>query len=547
MKKKSMRSIALILGVVMLLSLLAACATDPPATQTGPQEGQGAQHETVIGPEEGGGVVVEGDAEDADELMEEVQIIIDNNPIAVLNPHSPAANATSTGWALTMIHDRLIENIPGYGFQPGLALEYHTEDYQHFIFNLRQGVTFSNGDPFTANDVAWTIQHAQQHGAGSQASANWSSVAEVNVIDDHTLEINLDGIDVDFIFALTRPPSGILNERAIAADSETGFWVGTGAYTVEEFVSSDFVLMRRSQNWWGGLPPTELVRLRFVPEMATRTIMMQTGDAQLSFGTPTEDMQSFIDSPDFMVLTTTSNDPQGMQFNLNDSITGDYYFRRAVAHALNREEIAFGSAGLWADGNLTDGAYWGIGTEFRNTGIPLPEHNLDLAREYLARSSYNGEPVELIVAIATFIRSAAIVQMQLAEIGIDVVINETDPAGLSASAVYGGDHQMVIFFTLITPSAGSARAAFIPGGDQNRATFNDPRVTELLMEARGTGDVAARSAMYQEVQEIVAESLAFQNLFWRVFGNTAVNGLSGIRLHPDPSSHDFRHIFVALD
>ncbi|MCL2401272.1 MAG: ABC transporter substrate-binding protein [Oscillospiraceae bacterium] len=547
MKKKSMRFLAMALGIIMVMALIAACASNDPApAATDPYDGG----QEVIGPDDAGGVVLDELDDDDDEetrLAEEVHIIVDNNHIAVLNPHNPGANATSTNWVLTMIHDRLIEQVPGEGFVPGLALNYETDDYQHFVFNLRQGVTFHNGDPFTAEDVIWTIQHAQEHGLGSNGAANWSPVVSATAVDDYTLEIVLDGIDVDFIFAITRPPSGILNQRAIAEDPETGFWVGTGAYSVEEFVSHDYALLRRNMNYWGTTPVTELVRLRFVPEMATRTIMMQTGEAHLSFGTPTEDMQGFIDSPDFMILSTTSNDPQGLQFNLNDSITGDYYFRRAVVHALNREEIAFGSAGLWADGNLTDGAYWGIGTEFRNTSIPLPEHNLDLAREYLARSSYNGEEVELIVAIATFVRSAAIIQMQLEEIGINVVINETDPPGLSASAVYGGDHQMVVFFTLINPSAGSARHAFIPGGAQNRATFNNPRVTELLNEARRTGDVAAREAMYMEVQELVAESMAFTNLFWRVFGNVAVNGLGGIRLNPDPSAHDFRNIFVTLD
>ncbi|MCL2408589.1 MAG: ABC transporter substrate-binding protein [Oscillospiraceae bacterium] len=548
--KKRMRIIALALAIIMVMGLIAACANDDPAPAGTDDPTEATQQDDIIRPDDDGGVVLDELDEDAIEgtrLAEEVHIIVDNNNIVVLNPHNPGANATSTNWVLTMIHDRLFDQIPGEGFVPSLALSYETEDYQHFIFNLRQGVTFHNGDPFTAEDVVWTIRHAQEHGLGSNAAGNWSPVVSAEVLDDYTLEIVLDGIDVDFIFAITRPPSGILSQRAIAEDPETGFWIGTGAFSVEEFVSNDFALLRRNMNYWGTIPVTELVRLRFVPDMATRTIMMNTGAAHLSFGTPTEDMADFQANPDFMILTTTSNDPQGLQFNLNDPITGCYYFRRAVVHTLNREAIAFGSAGDWADGNLTDGAYWGIGTEFRNRDIPLPERNLDLAREYLERSVYNGEEVGLVVAIATFIRSAGIIQMQLEEIGINVRIDETDPPGLSASAVYGGDHQMVVFFTLINPSAGSARQAFIPGGTQNRATFNNPRVTELLDEARRTGDVAAREAMYMEVQEIVAEYQAFTNLFWRVFGNVAVNGLGGIRLNPDPSAHDFRNIYVDLD
>ena len=544
----------MMLGVIMILGMVAACAPATPAAPGAPVAPGadpvapviGADLEDVEAAEDGGALAIEG-VEGA-QVLREIQIIKDNNVPVSINPHNPASAVPSTGWNLTMIHDRLIERDPLTGnFLPGLAYDYETDDYQHFIFNLRQGVTFHNGDPFTAEDVVFTVESAQStHAIGSWAAAAWNPVETARAIDNYTLEIILDDIDVDFIFQLTRPASGILNPRAVSADRETGAWIGTGAFQVVEFVSSDFVLLHRNENWWGGLPPTEVVRLRFVPDMATRTIMMQTGEAHLSFGTPVEDMDYFIASPNFETFSTTSNDPQGMQFNMNDPITGCYYFRRAVAHAICRTEIAFGSAGMWADGNIF-GSYWGLGTEFRNENIQLPERDLDLARQYLERSVYNGEDVEIIVAIATFVRSATIIQMQLAEIGINIVINETDIGGISANAVFGGDHQMVVFFTLITPSAGSARDAFRTGGGQNRASFSDPRVDYLLDTARTIGDVATRRAMYEEVQEIVSGSLAFQGLFWRVFGNVRVPELGGIILHPDPGSHDFRGIFVNVE
>ncbi|MCL2365984.1 MAG: ABC transporter substrate-binding protein [Oscillospiraceae bacterium] len=548
-KKRLLKIIAITLTLVMCIGLIAACTpNDTPSVPITPPTG-GAP-EGAVGADTDENVVVLQPAvvDDETNLADYIQVIVDNNNIAVLDPHMPASAPTSTNWVFTMIHDRLIQNFPTEdGFSEGLATRWHTEDMQTYTFTLRQGVTFHNGDAFTAEDVIYTINRVQADGLGSPAFDIWRPVVSATAPDPFTLVLELDEVDVDFLFGISRPPAGILNRRAIEADSERGPHVGTGAFSVEEFMTLDFALLRANPNYWGTPPVTELVRLRFVPEMATRTIMMQTGDAHLSFGTPADDMQWFLDNDDFLVFTTTSNDPQGLAFNLNDPITGDYYFRRAVAHAIDRPAIAFGAAGQWADGNLADGAFWGFGTEFRNTDIPLPERNLDLAREYLARSSYNGEEVEIAAAIITFIRMAQGIAMQLSEIGINAVVNEMEAPALAAHARYGGNHQMVCFFTLINPSAGSARHAFIEGGGQNRASFNDPRVTELLDEARRTIDEDARAEMYREVQAIVAETLAYQNILWRVFGNVAVNGLGGIIANPDPASHDFRNIYMIVE
>lgn len=553
-KRRPLRLIAIILSLVICIGLIAACGPSTPATPTTAGGGDTAEPPAqgpaaAVGPGEDGEVALpELDPDDDVNLADYIHIIVDNNNISVLDPHMPAAAPTSTNWVFTMIHDRLIQNFPNEaGFREGLATHWNTEDSQTFTFTLRQGVTFHNGDAFTADDVIYTIERVQSVGMGSPAFDIWRPVASATAPDPYTLVLVLEDVDVDFLFGISRPPAGILNRRAIEANSETGPWVGTGAFSVDEFMTLDFALLRANHNYWGTTPLTEVVRLRFVPEMAARTTMMQTGDAHLSFGTPADDMQWFLDSDDFLVFSTTSNDPQGLAFNLNDPITGCYYFRRAVAHTLDRPAIAFGAAGLWADGDLADGAFWGFGTEFRNTSIPLPERNLDLAREYLEKSVYNGEEVEIAAAIITFIRMAQGIAMQLSEVGINAVVNEMDAGALAAHARYGGNHQMVCFFTLINPSAGSARHAFIEGGAQNRASFNDPHVTELLDEARRTIDEAERAAMYMEVQAIVAESLAYQNILWRVFGNVAANGLSGIIANPDPASHDFRNIYMIVE
>ena len=553
-KRKSKRIVAVALGLVIVLTLLAACGS---GSDSG--AGSGTVSPTLAGPQDviGGGetgvVTLPEDTEidDDTEFLEHVHVIVDNNVISVLNPISPAAAGTSTNWVFTMIHDRLLAlNADGIAFDPALALTYATDDFKTYTFTLREGVTFHNGDPFTADDVVWTVNKVQADGLGSSAYDQWRSIVSATALDSHTVEFVLDDVDVDFLYGMTRPMSGILNRRAFEENPETGSHIGTGAYTVEEFMSGDFARLRRNPNYWrtDNMPVTEIVTFRFVPEMPTRTVMMQTGDAHVSFGTPPGDMDWFVDSDDFTVFTTTSNDPQGLAFNLANPITGDINFRKAVIYGLDRVAIGFGAAGPWADGNLTDGTFWGYTTQFRNTDIPKFERDLDRAKEYLAQSSYNGEVVTITTAIMTNIMASQIIQAQLLEVGINTELNEMDTAGLGASTVYGGtEHQIVQFFYLMTPNAGSVRHSFVPGGGQNRANFDYPEVTELLNRARVTIDIAERERIYREVQELVYETYAYDSIFWRRFGNVSVNGLGGILLNPDPASHDFRGVYVIAE
>jgi ABC-type transport system substrate-binding protein len=187
-------------------------------------------------------------------------------------------------------------------------------------------------------------------------------------------------------------------------------------------------------------------------------------------------------------------------------ITGDRNFRLAVLHGINREDIATVAAGDWALGltNQNGGdAMWGFATEFRVNDIPVPEFNQALAREYLAASVYNGEPIQVTASVSTNVKGAEMFQQQLAEIGINIVINETDTAGLNAQ-FRTPDHHIIFHGFTFTYAAGSSRHVFVPGGGQNRGNYDNPEVTQLITEALSMTDAAARQRNFERVQRPTA-------------------------------------------
>jgi len=535
----------------MVAAIVAACG---PANQApaGPGPGQPAQTPGQPAAPAAPPAMVAPAAPDPTAIFaEHIDVIKDNNNVGVLNPLSPAANNSPTNWSFIMIHDRLMElDFDTLEFVPSLATAWETEDYQTFTFTLRDDVVFHNGDRFTAQDVANTVELARELGAGSQGGSFWAPVESFNVINDTTIELTLSGVRVDFYFNLAMPAAGILNRRAIEADAERGFWVGTGAYSVGEFVPNDFIRFVRNDDYWNTDKNilTEQITLRFVPEMSARTIRMQRGESQLSFGTSAEDLPLFQAEPEnFEVYPLTFNNPQGLSFNMNDPITGDHNFRMAVAHAMDKDVIALMAASEWAIGDYFTGTIWGYNTEFRNNSIPAIPHDLDLAREFLAASNYNGEEVEIAAAIITNIRAAQALQHQLAAIGINARVAEFDSPGLNAYMIDPNSGSQMVFFNIVmNMSSASFRNIFIPGGPQNRMFYNNPVVTEMLDEVATMLDASEREAHFMRLQEIVAEDIPFINVFWRINGILAANGIGGVGLPPDNQQADLRELFYII-
>jgi len=548
--KKFNKILALLITLIMGLGLLAACS---PATETdpGPGPAPGADAATPgepAAPVEGDDIVEAPD--DGANLADHIDLILDTQ-ITVLNSTLPAATGTPVTWANILVHDRLVEHIGPTELGPGLALRWYTEDYVTFRFYLRDDVYFHNGDHFTAEDVIWTVEIAKAH-PGSPAYNRWRFIDTITAIDTYIVEMVLHDVNVDFYFELSNSHAGIYNQRSHSENPDDPNWahVGTGPFRVVDFSTNDFLALERFDGFWGGVMPTRSMTLWTIPEMATRTLMLQTGDAQVSFSLSAEDLDLLDASPDFQVFGVTNNMPTIIGFNnQGDEIMMCPYFRRAVAHAINTADIAMVADGRWAT-PVADGNIWGLETQWRLQGLPKRTQDLDLAREYLERSVYAGEEIELITAQFENIRGAEMLQLQLADVGIDLRVEITDMAGFTAAHTYDpqSTRQMHFFAVAAQPIAMTAlRQGFWPENHLNWLNYSNDRVTELIQELAVTSEEDARRAIAHEMQEIFWDEIPGIPLYNPVRGVPAVNGIGGIRFSPGFFEWNLREIFWDLD
>ena len=548
--KKSRRILAVLLCAVVCLSLLASCKPKEeapnPAAPASPAQSPGQSQAPAPAPDASPNVPPPPPTDPETRFADEMDVIIDNNKIAVLDPFNSASNPSPTMWVFNMIHNRLVVPLGDGVYGPCLATSWDTDDWQTVTFHLRDDVDFHNGDHFTAQDVVNTINRARE-AVGTLASDRWASIEEINVIDQYTIQFVQTDVYVDLLFNLSQPQAVIVNERAIQADPEEGVWIGTGAWTVEEFMTNEYVVLLRNENYWGDPAITRRITLRYVPEMSAKLMQLQNGDTDVCFSLDPVDMPLIeADTVNYVCYKYTYNNCDMIGFNMADPIVSDYNFRMAVASALDRSEITVAACGDYGIPE-TEGTYAGYETEFRNHSIPIIPYDLDAARAYLAESPYNGEVLEIATAINTNEIASQVVQNQLAKIGIETRINTMDPPSMGAYCRYGENQsQIVVYVGPMTLSSASFRSAFYPGAAYNRVSYNNPDVAEMLDRASTIVNADQRRALYLEIQEFIAQDPPYINLFWLQHMAACVKGVGGMVL-PADSFFDLTYIYKIID
>lgn len=525
--------IAMALCAVLLLCLFSACSgkesnTPTPPAETSPEILEGKT--TVVGAEK---------QEDA-KYQESITIICDNTQMAVLDPASPQGGGQGSLMNFNCIHDTLVENDNGT-LIPCLALKWDVEDSQHYTLYLRDDIYFHNGEKFTADDVAFTIEHAKA-AKGGQAFNRLSVVDTVEVIDDTTIKITLNRPNNDFLYYLYSPVCSILNREACEKDPEKGPWIGTGAWIVEKFVSNEYSELKVNENYWGEIPVTKKLRFIKVAEEATRYMMLMNGEADVAFGCSPADFDSIRSNPEFNLYTYVICNAGFVGFNMTDPLMQDINFRKAVACLLNRSDIIKGTRYGYGAAP-TSGAFWGYTTPYKNEDLPLQDYDVELAKEYLEKSKYNGETVELCAWIPEFKTICQILQAELMNLGVKAEVFETDQAGFMAHCKFDDNKSQIVCTSGGWTGYPSSTAPFFTkGSTSNVASYVNPEITELLNTAVSTKDEAERERCYKEVQRLAYEDCVYVPVMHIQHGVGAAKNVGGVIL-TEENTHDLSHVF----
>lgn len=476
------------------------------------------------------------------EYAESMTIIVDNTQMTVLDPAHSTAGGQGTLLNVNCIHNTLIANDNGE-LVPELATEWTNDGNQHFTFKLREDVYFHNGEQFTADDVAFTVEHAAEQSGGT-AFTRYAYVENVEVVNDFEVILHLKAPNSDFLQYLHNPNLAILNRDAVEADPEKGAYIGSGPYIVKEFVSDEYSQLVANEDYWGGAPVTKNLRFIKVAEEATRYMMLKNGEVDLSFGCNPADFGAIKDDPNLELYTYVICNVSYVTFNMQDPLMADINFRKAIAHLINRDALIAPRFGYAKPAH--NGSFWGYTTSYLNEELPAYEYDVEKAKEYLEKSSYNGEPIE----IACWMVGqgiAAQLQAELIQLGVNCEVFQTDTAGFAAHTKFGESKaQIVAHGGSWNEYPSSASGFYAEGSSTNKSNIAIPEINELFAKAVSTMDEAEREACYKEIQRLSYDQCLYIPTTATQHGVGAAKGVGGVILTAE-NSHDLSGIFRVIE
>jgi peptide/nickel transport system substrate-binding protein len=172
---------------------------------------------------------------------------------------------------------------------PRLATSWEVApDALTYTFHLRQGVTWQDGQPFTADDVKFTYESFVNPSVNSISTSGWSNIDRLDTPDPYTVVYHLKSIYAAFLETVAPQPlvpRHILGKsKDFNKDPYNRMPIGTGPFQVTEWKSADHITLTAYPNYWGGKPKLDRIIFRIVPDQTTLLNQLKTGEVNLAYG-----------------------------------------------------------------------------------------------------------------------------------------------------------------------------------------------------------------------------------------------------------------------
>lgn len=296
-----------------------------------------------------------------------------------------AVNPTLQGYYQT-VFDLYIPQNPDLTFGRGIITDFGWNDAKTAIWmDVREGVTWHNGDPLTAEDVAWSLARVANPDTGSPIQFIWGKITNIRHRGNR-VTADMPEYEPTFFKWMSFLTGYVMPKKYYERVGAEGFEaapIGSGPYMVERFERNAFVRLKANENYWGGAPEFKSVTLKFVTDAASRVAEIESGNSHVTLEVPYEEFDRLKRRRGIEGTASPISDI-GMIF-LNDvDVMLDPNVRKAAAHAIDKQTIIerlLSGYGIPID-TLQTPDYIAYDPRVR---VP---YDPDLARSLLAQSGY---------------------------------------------------------------------------------------------------------------------------------------------------------------
>jgi peptide/nickel transport system substrate-binding protein len=474
-----------------------------------------------------------------------------------LDPHKTGSAQVST--ILRYVGDSLIAKDFDGNFVPSVAESWEiSEDGLVYTFKIREGITFHDGTPLTAEEVKFSFDRVMNpETLAVTAGGLIGPMTETAVIDPMTFQFTLSEPFAPILQFLTASNLSILSPTAVESmgDEFGRKPILSGQYMVEEWREGDRIILKRNPNYaWA--PPhlhqdpaaafIETVTFQSIVEDAARIAAFEAGEIHQAT-LPAIDIPRFQDNPDVWLHNYQRQGIVTLAFNVTKAPFDNIEVRKALMAAVNKQDVvdaAVEGFGGVAVGYLSPAqpGYWDGMVDYAPAFDPAAATAALEAAGWtdsdgdgiLDKDGQKFEFTALNLPNDSYGRAAQVVQAQFADIGVTMNIQQMEFATV-LEEVKASNHDAVFMgYTYTDPDV-----AFLlfdstqAGAGINLNQVKDPALDDLIAQGRAATDLDARWAIYQELQKYINDQGLFVPLWYDDYYVAFAKSLQGLNWHPD--------------
>jgi peptide/nickel transport system substrate-binding protein len=401
--------------------------------------------------------------------------------------------------------------------KPVLATEWRRLDDLTFEFKLRQGVKYHNGEDFDAEAAKFSIMRPIDPANKADARTTYAGITDVQVVDKYTINVKTAKPDPALLlrmtgFSMTMVAPKWASQGIQVFDNQAN---GTGPYKLDKWEDplKDWTMVANEQ-YWGGAPNVKKIRIKTIPELATRTAALRSGEVHVAKDVAVEEIDAINKSGRSLAKLTPSNRIPYYVMEVRKPPLDNKQLRQAVNYAANIDGIIQSVLYGNADRVATTVAPWHVG--FHPDLKPYP-YDPDKAKSLMREAGMpNGFDLNINHIQGRYLKDkevAEAIAQELNKVGIrakpvlrDAATQTNDDLASNLDGlifaswgnwIFDADNQLYVRWH------SSARDTANGGKLQSSLPYGNPEFDKLVEAARVELDEKKRLDLYKQAQQLM--------------------------------------------
>ena len=427
--------------------------------------------------------------------------------------------------AISLMCESLLRQQPDGSVAPGLATVAYPSPTK-IVFTIRPGAAFWDGHPVTRADVVYSLQRQMSPAVGGFYGQAFARVASIAATGADQVTITLKQQDY-WLPGELASMGGVIIEKAFAQKegknygTPAGSIMCSGAYELKSWAPGAGVTAVVSKTYWDHSvhPMVQQFVIKGVPDATSFTSGMLTGAIQGSYYGGLSTLSQLRASKNVKVYQGPGWETDAFIVSATSGPLANVKVRQALSLALDRKSViktVYEGAALMPHWLANPGTF-GYGKQVFNAAYdssPVLNQNLAAARKLVQQAGVAGQTITIGTTsqIPSIAAETGAYQAAAAAIGLNVSLKSVSANDYinfftSPQARKGVDGFITVNYGDYADPAALLATAALPGGSQNYDNFNDPQITSLLEQARGTANLDARAQLVAKAEQLAAQQL----------------------------------------